>query len=93
VVEAIDAEAIGLAAMALGAGRARVEDRVDPAVGVVLRRKVGDPVEAGEPLCLVHRNDGGEPQARVAARVTGAYRIGPGPAAAAPLVLERMAEP
>ena len=93
VVEAIDAEAIGLAAMALGAGRARVEDRVDPAVGIVLRAKVGERVEAGEPLCLVHRNDGGEPQDRVAARITAAYRIGPGPAAAGPLVLERMAEP
>ncbi len=44
VVEAVDAEAIGLAAMALGAGRARVEDRIDPAVGVVLRRKVGERV-------------------------------------------------
>jgi len=93
LVEAIDAEAVGLAAMALGAGRARVEDRVDPAVGIVLRRKVGDRVEAGEPLCLVHRNDGGEPQERVAARIAAAYRIGPGPAAAGPLVLERMAEP
>ena len=93
LVEAIDAEAIGLAAMALGAGRVRVEDRVDPAVGVVLCRKVGDPVEAGAPLCLVHRNDGGEAQERVAARIAAAYRIGPGPVAAAPLVLERMAEP
>jgi pyrimidine-nucleoside phosphorylase/thymidine phosphorylase len=93
VVEAIDAEAVGLAAMALGAGRARVEDRVDPAVGVVLRRKVGQRVEAGEPLCLVHRNAGGEPQERVVERLRAAYRVGPGPAPATPLVLERMAAP
>ncbi len=93
VVEAIDAEALGLAAMALGAGRARVEDRVDPAVGLVLRKKVGDPVARGEPLLVVHRNPGGEPQPQVAARVLAAFTIGPGPAAPPPLVLERMAEP
>ncbi len=93
VVEAIDAEAIGLAAMALGAGRARVDDRVDPAVGIVLSVKVGDPVEPGAPLCVVHRNDGGEAQEAVATRIRAAYRIGGGPAAATPLVLERIAEP
>ncbi len=91
VVEALDAEAVGLAAMALGAGRARVEDRVDPAVGVVLVKKVGDRVEAGEPLCLVHRNAGGEPQGEVTARLLAAYRVGDGPVTAAPLILERMA--
>jgi pyrimidine-nucleoside phosphorylase/thymidine phosphorylase len=93
VVEAIDAEAVGLAAMALGAGRARVEDRVDPAVGVLLCAKVGDRVVRGQPLCQVHRNAGGEPQDRVAARLLAAYRLGAGPAAAPPLVLERMAAP
>jgi pyrimidine-nucleoside phosphorylase len=93
VVEAIDAEALGLAAMALGAGRARVEERVDPAVGLVLRKKVGDPVSRGEPLLVVHRNPGGEPQPQVAARVLAAFTIGPGPASPPPLVLERMAEP
>jgi pyrimidine-nucleoside phosphorylase/thymidine phosphorylase len=93
VVEAIDGEALGLAAMALGAGRARVEDRIDPAVGLVLRKKVGDRVAHGEPLLVVHRNPGGEPQPQVTARVLAAYRIGPGPAAPPPLILERMAEP
>jgi pyrimidine-nucleoside phosphorylase/thymidine phosphorylase len=93
VVEAIDAEAVGLAAMALGAGRARVEDRIDPAVGVVLSVKVGERVEAGQPLCLVHRNAGGEPQDRVAERLRAAYRVGPGPAPVTPLVLERLAAP
>jgi pyrimidine-nucleoside phosphorylase len=94
VVAALDAEAVGLAAMALGAGRARVEDRIDPSVGVVLLRKVGDRVVRGEPLCLVHRNPGGEPQPQVAARLRAAYRIvTDGPIDPGPLVLERMAEP
>jgi thymidine phosphorylase len=62
-------------------------------VGLVLVKKVGDRVAAGEPLLLVHRNGGGEPQPRVAARVLAAYRIGPGPVVPAPLILERMAQP
>ena len=37
--------------MLLGAGRARVDSAIDPAVGVLLHKKVGDPVAAGEPLC------------------------------------------
>ncbi len=93
VVQAIDGEALGLAAMALGAGRARVEDRVDPAVGLVLQKKVGDRVERGEPLLTVHRNPGGEAQGTVTARILGAYAIGPGPAASPPLILERLADP
>ena len=91
VVETIDAEAVGLAAMALGAGRARVEDRVDPSVGLTVLKKVGEGVERGEPLCAVHHGAGGaEAPERVAERVLGAFRIGPGPAEPGPLVLERI---
>ena len=93
VVEALDGEALGLAAMALGAGRARVEDRIDPAVGLVLHRKVGDRVERGEPLLTVHRNAGGEPQPSLEARLVAAYTIGPGPVVPAPLIIERLADP
>jgi pyrimidine-nucleoside phosphorylase len=56
-VARIEAERIGWAAMALGAGRRRVEDAVDPAVGLELRAKVGDRVEAGQPLATLHLND------------------------------------
>jgi pyrimidine-nucleoside phosphorylase/thymidine phosphorylase len=93
VVQAIDAEAVGLASVALGAGRARVEDRVDPAVGIVVRRKVGEPVERGEPIATIHHGAGGEPPARAAARIAAAWRIGPEAPPPRPLVLERMAEP
>ena len=89
-VGAIDAEAIGLAAVALGAGRARVEDRVDPAVGVVVHKKLGDPVERGEPLCTVHEGDRSEARDRVGARLAAAWRMGPTAPPAAPLVLERL---
>jgi pyrimidine-nucleoside phosphorylase len=77
VVQAIDAEAVGLAAVALGAGRARVEDSVDHAVGLLVHKKVGDPIEVGEPLCTVHHGDrGAEPPEMVAERVLRAYQIG-----------------
>jgi pyrimidine-nucleoside phosphorylase len=48
---------VGHAAMLLGAGRETVESRIDPAVGIVLHKKVGDLVIAGEPLLTLHVND------------------------------------
>jgi thymidine phosphorylase len=50
VVAAIDAYGIGVAAWRLGAGRARKEDPVSASAGVVLHRKPGDQVQAGDPL-------------------------------------------
>jgi pyrimidine-nucleoside phosphorylase len=49
-------EQIGTACVILGGGRERKEDSVDPAVGVVLHKKVGDRVAAGEPLATIHYN-------------------------------------
>jgi pyrimidine-nucleoside phosphorylase len=95
VVQAIDAEAVGLAAVALGAGRARAEDAVDPAVGLLVLKKVGEPVLRGEPLCTVfYGSRGVEPPSAVAERVLHAYQIGERAPPAEPLVLARLgAEP
>jgi pyrimidine-nucleoside phosphorylase/thymidine phosphorylase len=90
VVHEIDTEAIGLAAVALGAGRARLEDRIDPAVGIVVHRRIGDTVERGEPLCTVHEGDRSEARDRMAARLQAAFRFGPGDVAPPPLVLWRI---
>lgn len=49
-------EQIGTACVILGGGRERKEDSVDPAVGIVLHKKVGDRVAAGEPLATIHYN-------------------------------------
>jgi pyrimidine-nucleoside phosphorylase len=57
VVSAIDARAVGHAAMLLGAGRLRKEDEVDPAVGITLAHKRGARVARGEPLATLHYND------------------------------------
>jgi len=84
-VSGIDAQAVGLAAMALGAGRARKEDAIDPAVGIRLGRKVGEEVAAGEPLAVVLANDEarGEEARR---RVRAAYRLADTPPAPRPLI-------
>src|SRR5208282_1095752 len=55
-VTAIHCEQVGVASMLLGGGREKKEDSVDPAVGLVLEKKIGDAVAAGESLCTVHYN-------------------------------------
>ncbi len=55
-IAAIECERMGIAGVMLGGGRFKKEDTVDPAVGIVLHKKVGDPVSSGEPLCTVHYN-------------------------------------
>jgi pyrimidine-nucleoside phosphorylase len=55
-VARLGARAIGHAAMLLGAGRETVDSRIDPAVGFVFHKKVGDPVAMGEPIVTVHAN-------------------------------------
>lgn len=57
-VSQVQARSVGEAAVTLGAGRAKKSDPVDHAVGFVIHRKVGDKVEADEPLFTVHANDG-----------------------------------
>ncbi|HEX7743812.1 MAG TPA: thymidine phosphorylase [Micromonosporaceae bacterium] len=89
VIAALDAYAIGLAAWRLGAGRARKEDPVSAAAGVVLHRKPGDPVRAGDPV-LELRTD--EPQRMAAAREAAqdAVSVSAGVVTTPPLVMERI---
>jgi pyrimidine-nucleoside phosphorylase len=56
VVTGIMCEHVGTAGVLLGGGRERKEDSVDPAVGILVHKKLGDRVSAGEPLCTVHYN-------------------------------------
>jgi len=75
--------------MVLGAGRERVESQIDPAVGLVLRRKVGEGVRAGEALVDIHYNEArGVEDAQD--RILHAYRIEPSPPAPRPLIYERL---
>lgn len=89
VVESLSARAIGRATMLLGAGRARVDSVIDPSVGVILNKKVGDTVELGEPLCtiLVGQAPPGEPALSM---IRNAFSIGTGPPRLRPLIMERI---
>jgi pyrimidine-nucleoside phosphorylase len=53
----INAREVGETSVELGAGRARKEDPIDHAVGIEIHHKVGDSVEAGQPLFTIHAND------------------------------------
>ncbi len=55
-ITAMDAEAIGVAAVTLGAGRATKEDAIDHAAGIRILKKTGDKVTAGEPIALLYTN-------------------------------------
>jgi pyrimidine-nucleoside phosphorylase len=91
-VAGVDALEIGLAAVAMGAGRTRADQRIDPAVGLSIEAKPGTRVARGQPLAQLHvRNE--DDASRVASRVRGAFRIArdaSSPTLAAPLILERV---
>ena len=56
----LDAELVGRATVVLGAGRDRVEDGVDPGVGIRVKAKPGDPVSAGDAVLELHYQDPGK---------------------------------
>jgi len=88
-VAAVDAYGIGVAAWRLGAGRARKEDPVSASAGVLLRKKPGDAVSAGEVLMELRADDASRiPDARdLAAAAVTISDEAPG---ARPLILERL---
>jgi thymidine phosphorylase len=84
----VDAYAVGVAAWRLGAGRARKEDPVSAAAGVLLRAKPGDEVTAGQPLLELHTDEPARIE-RALAALDGGIVIGAAPANL-PLVLDRV---
>jgi thymidine phosphorylase len=85
----LDARAVGMAAWRLGAGRARKEDPVSPAAGVICLAKPGDQVERGQPL-LELRGDAESRFAGARDALAGAIEIGPRQPDVGPLILERI---
>ncbi|HYS98056.1 MAG TPA: thymidine phosphorylase [Candidatus Dormibacteraeota bacterium] len=88
-VEGIDALEVGLAAIELGAGRMRKEDKVDPAAGFVIAAHVGDRVAAGDPLVTVHARSQNLVD-RVSARLRGAWKLSDSLVRRPPHVLARV---
>ena len=86
-VTRIACRAVGRAAMLLGAGRETVDSRIDPAVGLVLHKKVGDLVLPGESLMTVHVNDRTRLDEALA-MLKAAVELGPQAPASTPLVRE-----
>jgi pyrimidine-nucleoside phosphorylase len=85
-VRELGAVQVGLAALRLGAGRREKADPIDYGVGVVVRKKRGEAVEAGETLAEVHARDD-EAAERAADEVLAAYSIGPEPPSAENVIL------
>ena len=84
-VHRIGCRAAGEASMLLGAGRNTVTDRIDPAVGIELGRKVGDSVDKGDLLATLHFNDQARLDAALA-RLSGAFEIAAEPVPPRPLI-------
>jgi pyrimidine-nucleoside phosphorylase/thymidine phosphorylase len=86
-VTSIQCEQVGIASMMLGGGREKMSDKIDPGVGLVLEKKIGDTVRVGEKLCTVHYNS----DARLREGLdllAKSFEIGAQPPAEHPLVLK-----
>jgi pyrimidine-nucleoside phosphorylase len=87
-VNRIGAESIGLAAMILGAGREKKDSAIDPAVGITLEKKVGDGVNTGETIAVIHAREDAQPDlvSAVEKMIIDAYEINDEQADKQPLI-------
>ncbi len=86
-----DAYEIGVAAGELGAGRRRIEDDVDPAVGIELFARRGEPVIRGQPVAEIHAGSADAAESMIR-RLRGAFEFGEAPPEDVPLVWRRVPE-
>jgi pyrimidine-nucleoside phosphorylase len=91
-VSSMQCEQIGTACVILGGGREKKEDSVDPSVGILLHKKVGDRVAAGELLATIHYN-AEDRAARAKLRVEASIEIGDSAPAKRPLVHRIIGKP
>ena len=83
----VDTESYGVASLLLGAGRNTKKDKIDPAAGIVLCKKTGDFVKAGDALAILYSEKQSAFEA-AATRVVNATTIGKKPPEEKPLILD-----
>lgn len=84
-IQSVTASEIGRASLLLGAGRSRKEDPIDPAVGIVMAKRIGEWIDAGEPLAHLHVSSHSNTQT-AAEFVRGAVVLSQEPVIAPPLI-------
>ncbi|RFS86302.1 thymidine phosphorylase [Actinomadura spongiicola] len=89
VLTRLDAYGVGVAAWRLGAGRARKEDPVSAAAGIICHAKPGDTVTEGRPLLTLHTDDEAR-LPRALESLDGAYEIADGKPTLLPLIIDRV---
>ncbi|MFC3061316.1 thymidine phosphorylase [Paenirhodobacter populi] len=88
-VTQVNARALGEAVVALGGGRLKATDRVNPSVGLTGLAVIGEEMEEGEPLALIHAASRADADAAIAA-VLAAYELGEEPTSEPPLIHDRI---
>ncbi len=82
----IDALELGFASILLGAGRQKIDDVIDPKAGIILKKKMGDPVESGDSLAMV-LTDRDDTLAEAKERIAKAFHVGAKRPSPRPLIL------
>lgn len=90
-VQTIDCEQVGVASLVLGGGREKKEDAIDPAVGIVLHKKLGDSISEGEPICTLHYNSDAR-LSEAESLIHSSYQIGPQKTAGPRKLIRRVIE-
>lgn len=90
-VQTINCEHVGIASLVLGGGREKKEDSIDPAVGIVLHKKVGDVVLQNESICTLHYNADAR-LAEAESLIRSSYAISASRAAAPAKVIRQVIE-
>ena len=86
-VSHMDTRELGLAVVALGGGRRRVEDTIDHSVGIVFEVSLGDKIDPGQTLAVVHAANSSSAEAASQA-ITNHIHLGPNPPKSSPVVLQ-----
>ncbi|HKO98376.1 MAG TPA: thymidine phosphorylase [Pyrinomonadaceae bacterium] len=88
-INTVNTAEIGHAIAAIGGGRVRIDDSIDPTVGFMAEVKIGEPIEAGKPLGTIYCDDDSKAR-EAAARIQAAYEISDQPPLELPLLLREV---